>query len=142
MPRNRLAKIAACGVMLLLAGSFGGCRSRRAVTKVFLHGETVDDQMRPIANVVVRLRGRETISDQTGRYRFLYLAHCLRPGAGARTTIDDEVRAYAKGFELFRMEYGLPAKELLGTSSCPKETDKYLRLELIRSDLPPSLDRQ
>jgi hypothetical protein len=116
--------------LALIAASLAACSKRNVQTRVFLHGDTVGEDEKPVPFTVVRLGSRETVSDEHGKFGFLYLEDCMRLGAGTAGVSNDEVRAFADGFEPFSVGFQLASVELVGFSSCPKQTNKYLRLRL------------
>ena len=125
-------RIGTLGLTMLFLVSTGGC-ARHASTRVFLHGDVVDEDEHSIAGAVVRQEKIETLSDDKGHYRMLFLVRCLRGGVGPQGVQTKTLEAYAPGFKKTEMGYLLDAIEMIGTGSCPRDTDKFLRLVMLKS---------
>lgn len=115
------------GALLLAAA---GC-SRYAYTRVYLHGTVEDEDGRPVPFAVVRQGEIETLSDENGKYRLLYLANCLRSGVGIQGVQTPELEAYAVSYERTVLGYHLDTIETVGGGSCPADTDKFLRVTMV-----------
>lgn len=119
-----LTSLAVCAVL------GGGC-TRYAETRVFLHGDVVDEEGRPVPRAVVRLGNRETLADLRGQYRFLYLTRCLQAGVGTAGYKNESLEVFSPGFEKAEQAFEIAAAEFVGPASCPKDTDKFLRVTLL-----------
>ena len=118
-------------VLVLVAAP--GC-SRFASTRVFLHGEVEDEDGKPVPFAIVRLGDLETLSDEKGHYRVLYLAQCLRGTVGVQGVQTPEVEVYSTGYPNYRLGFHLDTIELIGGGSCPADSDKFLRLILAKPE--------
>lgn len=126
------ARLVVCALVLLLGSA--GC-SRYASTRVFLHGEVEDEDGKAIPFAVVRLNDFETLADERGHYRALFLAECLDGVIGAQGIQTPEVQAFATGYPSVRLGFHLDSIKLIGGGSCPADTSKYLRLILPRPQI-------
>ncbi|MBI3543721.1 MAG: hypothetical protein HY075_10660 [Deltaproteobacteria bacterium] len=130
---QRIRQAVTAALVLGVLGVFGGGCTRYAYTRVFLHGEVEDEDGRPVPFAVVRVGEMESISDDNGHYRFLYLASCLRGSAGVQGVQTPDLEGYAPGFKPAIVGYHLDTIEVVGGGTCPADTDKYLRLSLVRA---------
>ena len=131
MPRLRARQATALVASIwtiLLSGA--GC-TRYAETRVFLHGDVVDEMGRPIARAVVRLGKRETLTDQRGRYRFLYLTRCLHAGIGKAGYKNETLEVFGPGLKPAAIDFEIATAEFVGPATCAKDTDKFLRVTLL-----------
>lgn len=129
-----MSRLRVLQVIGLLSIACSGC-VRYSTSRIYLRGDTVDEDLRPVPHAVVRLGDRETVSDARGKYRFLYLDRCLRVGAGTLGIKNDTIRSFAPGFEPFAVGFHLDSIELVGGSMCPKDVEKFLRLTLVKKAL-------
>lgn len=134
---HAVSALAALVAALGLVVAAPGC-ARLAYTRVFLHGEVEDEDGKPVPFAVVRLSEFETVSDEKGHYRALYVARCLRATMGIQGVQSPEVEVFATGYADYRLAFHLDTIELVGGGSCPADSDKYLRLILARPRIPGS----
>jgi hypothetical protein len=127
-------------VLVLLAAQceLSAC-TRHASSRIFLHGDTVNEREEIVPYAVVRIAGRESISDENGHYRFLFVEPCLRAFAGTHGIETLDLEGFSPNYERFNVGVHFDTMEMVGLASCPADTDRYIRVTFVKkSDSTPN----
>ena len=124
-------------VMLLIAATLASGCTRNIVTRLYLHGDVVDEfNEQPISGAVVRFNDLEQATDSQGRFRRLVLVECLEPSVEVpllTSRISEyEIQSFAASYVPVLLKFQLLKASLIGKEQCPKEADQYLRVRMVK----------